>query len=71
MKNTLTVSGYSNDLLNVSKDGTKKIIRLFNEDYNDETIVSLEMVSTSKEGKHALLDSFLDRKIEITIQTVD
>lgn len=68
--NTLTVSGYANDLLNVSEDGTEKIIRLFDEN-DGETIVSLEMVSTSSEGKHTLLDSFLDKKIEITIKTID
>lgn len=64
----IVLEGFANDLL--YDGGNFKTIKLIKccEDCNSD--IALELSSFNEEGKHDILDKFLDQKIEISIKVI-
>lgn len=72
----LTMTGKADDLLNVSKDNSMKMTRLFvmPEQIGDpetEETLDVSITSVNPEGSHALFDELLGRHMRITVEVDD
>ena len=69
----LRLTGNTNDLLTVSNDDMLKMTRLVtikNENEENEEIISLDFVSSSKNMKHDFFDKFVGKDIEMVIRVI-
>ena len=65
----IELTGNSNDLYYISEDEKTATIRLI--DTNNDSNISLELVSQSDIGNHDKLKQFLGKKIVISISVIE
>lgn len=71
----IVLEGKTNDLLYVNEDNTIKSARLCNVDSgtdveNDE-IIDVTLMSSSKNGQHPKFDEFVGKEIRIKVETIE
>ena len=75
VKNVITVEGYTNDLLEISKSGEMKQTRLFyllpeNLEENEETM-DLTVTSTNPYCHFPIFDQLLGKKIRLSVDIIE
>lgn len=70
----MSAEGYTDDLLNISDEGTMVGTRFFlnigEENGCDDEVIDISIVSTSMNGKHPLFDKLREKKVRIEIHQI-